>query len=645
MQNPGGPDPDSNPLEVRANSRVPAKSAPHRAKFGWIDWCDTGQVWPDWEKPDFNDSGWQLPVETNPGIGPVTEAQMAPVRLNELPIQTIAQGELTQNYGYELDDPAVRFFLADLAPRNVPPQGVWRRYDLGRVRLGRADFTLDAPKGATVEFALCEQLRHGRVHPWITLSTSASCNLDHFVARGGPEEFMPFSPKGGRFLEVHVISSAPVKFLKEAFLERTYYDEPIGSFQCHDPLLTKIWATGIATTRACADDALVDCPSRERGEWTGDTATVATDNCAAAFSDLGLSRKALVQAAQSARADGLVAGVEPGQPQYVSTYAALWVSACVHYWELSGDKTLLTELLPSAERNIGALQSKMTPEGLEGDLGWEFIDWGYVPNAGPSDMALNIEYFMALRAMERWHNALGLDDKSKQDAAWAAADLAVVRVWLRTETQRPGGWSNVGYHRASLALLAGLVDPADLKACIKSIEGHLLACFPNEEDAPRLSDPSVSNNRLMTPYFCHFALAALLDHGETEFVLDQYRKCWGWALAQGWTTWPEVFDARWSLCHEWSGCPSWQLTRYILGFKSRFDLGENVYDVNIHSGDLRSASGDIPMPSGQKFHVEWAATQSNIRLTVTTPTPIILNLGAGQFKVSSQYQALLPRHG
>jgi hypothetical protein len=609
--------------------------------LGWIDWCDTSQMPADWQGSTYDDSGWKSPIWVDPGIGQITEAKTHPVRMNEIPIRPIARGSLAEGFGYSQDDPAAKFFLAELAPKDIPAQGVWRRYDLGRVRLGRPDITLDLPKGAVVEYALCEQLRHGRVHAWITLSGSQSCNFDHFVARGGIQEFMPFTPKGGRFLEIHVYANGPVKFVKEEFLERTYYGEPEGSFTCSDALLNRIWKTGVDTMRACSEDSFVDCPTRERGEWTGDVASVATDICGVAYSDLSLTRRALVQAAQSARADGLVAGLGPGDDLYVSTYAAQWVAACFHYHEITGDKSLLTELLGAAERNIAVYQSKMTTHGLQGDLGWEFVDWGYVPNTGPSDMALNIDYYMALQAMARWHQALGL---SNAEVLADSAKLGVViKDWLAKQIQRPGGWDNVGYHRAALALLAGLVGQNDERPCIQAIESQLLTCFPNDPTAPRLSDPQVASDRFMTPYFCHFAFAALLNHGEVNFVLDQYRKCWGWALKDDQTTWLEVFDTRWSHCHEWSGCPTWQLSRYVLGLRPRFDVGFGVYDVNIQPENLTKASGDIPLERGETIHVEWTATENGIRLAVTSPTKIKLRIGKTEVEVLGKYETLIAR--
>ena len=632
-------------------ARMPGYQAQtHRISdiLGWIDWCDTRALWPNWLQPAFDDRGWQEPVDVDPGIGAIRPCKVAPVHIEPIELKSMASGLFATAFGYEADEPAARFFLDDLAPKGVPAQGVWRRYDLGRVRLGRPNLTLDCAAGTIVEFALCEQLRHGRVDAWIPLSGSVTCNFDHFVARGGPQTFTPFTPKGGRYLEVHVKSPGPVRFLGEEFLERSSFGEPKGTFVCGDALLNRIWKTGVDTVRACADDALVDCPTRERGEWTGDVASVATDIAAVAYGDLSLSRRALVQASQVARSDGLVAGVGPGDPGYLSTYAAQWTTACVHYWELTGDKSLLTELYPAARRNMRAFETHLHDGGLDGGLGWGFVDWGYVANDGPSDMALNLHYFNALNAMVRWDAAVEDQHSADQDRLVLKRVGDIVRHWIQGQIARRGGWKNVSYHRASLALFAGLVDADKTHACIQMIERHLLSCFPNNPNGPRLADPGVENAQIMTPYFAHWALAALMEHGKADFVLSQYRKCWGWALEGGDATWMEVFDPRWSHCHEWSGCPTWQLSRYVLGIRPRFDLGPARFEFHPVACGIQSASGTVPFGNGGILKVEWRKVDGKFQARFKSNQPVDVRYDKDQVESRDsrpQLQGLVTKPG
>jgi hypothetical protein len=121
------------------------------------------------------------------------------------------------------------------------------------------------------------------VSPFITLSTGLSCNLDSFVARGGRQTFTPLVPKGGRFLEVHVLGTGSDTCPVEVkYLERCYHAPTEAYFACGDALLEKIWTAGAETHRACTEDALTDNPTRERGQGTGDAAATGIENSAVA---------------------------------------------------------------------------------------------------------------------------------------------------------------------------------------------------------------------------------------------------------------------------------------------------------------------------------------------------------------------------
>lgn len=624
--------------------------APHvrrlNPQLGWIEWCDTRQLPAGWQSPGFDDRAWSEPIAVTRELGPALPLSTAPARSLTHPLKPIASGVFTETFGYEHDDIPARFFLRDLAPASLPPQGLWRRYDLGRVRLMRPAFELDLPAGTVVEFAYSEYLVQGRVSPWITLSAGDSCNLDHYVARGGPQLFSPLAPRGGRFLEVHLFAPpAAVRFLSESVVERAYYGDAGGSLQTGDTLLDRIWSVGVETHRACAEDSITDNPTRERGQWAGDVVSVGLDIAAIAFSDLRLCRRSLVQSAQCARADGLVAGLCPGGAAYLTTFAAQWVTACVHYWELTGDLALLVELFPHAENNLAAFAAQTTADGVKDELGWGFVDWGYVRNPGPSDIAVNLHLLAALRSMVRWSNALGLSDRSAHHRARAAELTAIIARYYAGEFASGGDvWTRIGYHRAALGLRLGFFDAAQAAAGRAHLKEHMLRCFPNRADAPRLSDPAANNPQLITPYFGHFALPDLIEHDDMDFVLGQYRTAWGWALGGGRTTWLEVFDTRWSHCHQWSGCPTWQLSRALLGLTPRFDLGEMHFDLALHTGSLDRSEGTLPLAGRpETIHVAWIKDTAALHYRLTTPVPLTVHLspalGCSTVHVAHDYSA------
>jgi len=122
------------------------------------------------------------------------------------------------------------------------------------------------------------------------------------------------------------------------------------------------------------------------------------------------------------------------------------------------------------------------------------------------------------------------------------------------------------------------------------------------------------------------------------------RAGWGWALEEGLTTWPEVFDKGWSHCHQWSGCPTWILSRYVLGLHPRFDLGENHYFLRLETGGLDSAEGVVPVPySDDSVSVSWRRTGEGIRYCVKTSAPIWLHFPGEDLpvQVASEHWKLL----
>lgn len=426
-------------------------------------------------------------------------------------------------------------------------------------------------------------------------------------------------PLGGRFLEIHVVCEPEkVLFHDERFLERGYFDEALGHFECADEKLNRIWQAGVETLRACTEDALVDNPTRERGQWTGDVLT-SQETMSAAFNDFRLARRALVQAAQSADASGLVSALSPAGHVPIPSYAAQWVAMCVRYHELSGDISLLEDMLDAACLNLQAFAPQVAEDGLHDVPGWNFIDWGYVRGEEAVEIALNLHYLEALRAMATWCARLDKTTLEKDYQTQAEHLTSCLNAILKnhfSSERLEDAAASFGFHAAALALRLGFfTEPRfskeTLRSVVSRIKQHMMQCFPNDANAPMLSDPSAATPRAITPFFGHFALSVLLEQGEDDFVFDQFRNCWGWMLQNGRTTCLEVFDTRWSHCHAWSTCPTWQLSQFVLGLRRRFDLGENHFGFNLHIGALQSATGRVPLQNGIA-EISWRCEDAEI---------------------------------
>jgi len=152
-----------------------------------------------------------------------------------------------------------------------------------------------------------------------------------------------------------------------------------------------------------------------------------------------------------------------------------------------------------------AFVAKLSDSGLSDDLGWGFVDWGYVRNDGPSDMAVNMHFLEALGNMVRWCEAIQQTDRKSHYVQLEQRVRGSVQKWGDSAFASDTPWKQIGYHRAVLGLRLGLF-PAEVEPqCVGFIKDHMLRCFPNDTSAPRNADPTRKESQLITPYFAHFA--------------------------------------------------------------------------------------------------------------------------------------------
>jgi hypothetical protein len=595
--------------------------------FGPLEWAEPLE---QWTGRAVDDRAWSVPAAATVQLG---SFDVLPV---ETPLQTtirptqVATGTFADRFtGYEFDDPAMQFAVAQLdeparpgTGGELPADGVWARYDLGRTRLGTAQVTVESGAGATVVVGGADQLWDGRVVPVVPLSTGPTAFVSRFRVPPGRHTVEPLSPTGLRYLEIRVYGDQPT-ISGLTFRSHERLDEPAGALRTGDDQLDHIWRVGLDTLRACADDVLVDTPTRERGQWLGDVSTCGLELESVAYGRASLARRSLLMAAECVDADGLVPGLFPGNRVRVSTFATQWVGACLHYVELTGDRALLERVWPAAESTLIYLTDRIGNDGDTCALPWAFVDWGYHPAGIDLATILLIRQGVAdhLRAGElidradsgRWHEQLERLTRLCRDR-----------------------WDEAGFHATAVAVRDG-VFPRCTDEAADRLQAHLERCFPYHRSGSRQRDPATTSSRLATPYFANVSLAALLRAGRTDFVLEQYRRCWGWLLDQGATTWWEVFDSRWSRCHLWSAGPTWQLTRHLLGWQPRFDLGPGHVRLRPVGGaaDLSRIDATIALPDGRPVRIRLERDNDTAAYRIDTAAPLMLHLPGGQTRAIS----------
>jgi len=504
-------------------------------------------------------------------------------------------------------------------------------FDFGGEVLGRPVLDFTAAAGTVVDVAYTERLRPDGVadiHRRYFVDM-----MERYIARDGRQAWHTFHPRGFRYLEL-LVRGDPSAGLRAglgafelhgvAITRAAYPVEQVGSFECSDPVLTRVWAMGRDTLRACMEDAYLDCPWRERGLYSGDF-FVEFFTHLAAFGDTRLFRRCIELFLLSQGENGLIRpcphGLPPGRhPDYSAIIAqCLW-----HYWARTGDVAFLRQCLPGLKRLLAGLEA-LGFEGsdlLDGTHLNPYVDRpdrsparGTPPRAGVN-CGLNCFCQRAFADGARILDLLGetaLYAHCFQRAERLAEAIrnefwdAERRVFLdRPRSLVPETGPSVPAN--ALPLLYGIAECDQVQPALDWLVEALRHNF-------RVAEPQKHGDTRVSSYFSFYALGALYKYDRAAEAEEFMRTCWGYMLDKGaWTCWEDFLGGD-SLCHAWSSAPTFYLSSQVLGVKFPEPGNPDVVRIFGNPGSLEWARGVWPHPRGpirvawerrgDKYHVEF----------------------------------------
>jgi hypothetical protein len=613
---------------------------------------------PGWQLPGFDDAEWGKAFEITPystgGHGrpsPPSE----PYGMLRPPVRTAYQGgavhpaALTDRLsiaGAAVNEDPVRQVLEDEAAVDGGSAAAGPvtllRFDLGRIAAGNVRLHVrGAVPGTVIDVAAAEHLDDRGM--LVTLGQHAGLR---YVCAGGDADFESFDIIGTRFLHASVRtpdgSAAPE--LELAIADR-HRPRPDGaSFACSDPLLEEIHAVGLRTVDLCALDAYVDCPTREQRAWTGDSVVhqmvdlVTNPDWAMALWH--------PQMAGVDRADGMLpmaaaSDFAADDRTIVPDWSLHWIHSVWNIHRYTGDRELVAELLPLAERALRWFESFRQADGLLHDVtGWVLLDWSSVYSVGCSS-TLNGLWARALDEFAEMSDWLG----NAGSARWARERFAAVGVgfeafWdegrgvyidhiLDGVPQRPAA-----QHPGAIALAAGIVPEGRVARVVERITdrsrlvrhsfvmdpvtptggstgyGYMLTGYPAPEwDAEEQMVEA-------QPFFRYVVHDGLARAGRADLIADLCRD-WKVFLDAGETSWPECWKGG-TRCHGWSSTPTRDLIVHVLGITPA-EPGYAAVRVAPNLGGLEWARATVPTPHG--FVTVEARADGTVE--IDSPVPVV----------------------
>jgi hypothetical protein len=176
------------------------------------------------------------------------------------------------------------------------------------------------------------------------------------------------------------------------------------------------------------------------------------------------------------------------------------------------------------------------------------------------------------------------------------------------------------------AVLAGAGTPAQQRSALDYLGRADYRGYGNTiADDDVWDDPAWGAwaSQRVYPFIGYFELLARFRLRLDDSGIDLLRREWGYMVRNGpGTMWESIgpfggFPLHGSWAHGWSTGAAPALTEWVLGVQPT-SPGYATFTVLPHTGDVGSASGDVPTPHGV-IHVDWVHAGPRVTVKVTAP--------------------------
>ncbi|MHC3470774.1 alpha-L-rhamnosidase-related protein [Streptomyces sp. 7R007] len=504
------------------------------------------------------------------------------------------------------------------------------------------------------------------------LDTQGSTMRFSYTEKDGAQTARPFTYWGWRYLQISDPGENLTTDDVTAVVQNTDAAHP-AAFTSSDDTLDDVFALMQRSALQSAQNVFLDTPTREKGQFLGDTVDESYATMAAS-GERSLTRQAIVAFMNSqARywGNGAMNAVYPNGdakrdiPDYTEMFPA-WV---LRYYETTGDRQLLALAMPVMKNIADYIWAAVDSRGLIADLPggtssylYGIIDWpapmryGYVTSGNTDRTVVNALGVGALRSVAE--AAAALDDTGTQTTYAGRADR--IAEAMRTQLRDPdtGAWSDGltadgsriehgGEHATTFPVANGVATPSEYAALGERITELGMQQGPMTLrtllDALRITDrPDTLVDLLTDP--THDGPAQVLAEGGT-FLWEQ----WTPGCATSACTGAQVSQSsNESFSHGWGGSGITGILEGVLGLTVTSPGAATVRIAPADKG-LTHASGTQWTERGE-VGVDWTRVRYGVNTSVDVPvnvtaTVALPTVDGGTYRVTGDASYLGVRDG
>ncbi len=646
----GGEDLSTGPAwRCRAGDAWQADLPEMMSHFGFPEVCDLSKAPAGWTMASFDDADWSgATVIGRPGCEPwgaLVPRDIPMLTWDPLPRPAVVASGTWTATGVDSPTPSrqaaarVRHRDAKTCPLPLSDRRGRARYvtlDFGRTVSGYLTLRFSGAQGGQqVDISYDELLTDdGAVNPERTYAHLT----DRFLLPDGDGEFTTTHPRGWRYVTID-LSAGPGRIEAVEAHEELYPFTARPAFASNRRDLDDFFVRSALTVRVCTSDAFTDCCTRERVQWMEDMYMHGLVS-AYAFADTAMTRRALLQGAQSALPDGRINGFFPSERTNCAFAASslMWLAMLTDYWLHSGDRETLDAVAGTARRLLGLLESLVDESGLIAS--WpagQFWEWSPIEQSGCL-LLTNAACAWILGRFDEHpelQNALGCEELAAR--ADRIRHAAHERFWLPDrglygDAVLPDGTLSPVVSQAAnaMACLAGVPpEPVRAEVLRRIIDPAALGAAPVGEASLKPTG-RVAGGPVVpvgTLWFAHWLVRALFEAGLDEQAVSQMRLFWG--AYPDLPTFPEtrIQGGNTGVCHGWAAGPAYLLPAYVLGISPTAG-GWRRASFHPRTAGASRASGEFATPRGP-FKASWRKNGGSVALALTVPPGMVVDVRLG----------------
>ncbi|NGM60924.1 glycoside hydrolase [Sphingobacterium sp. SGG-5] len=552
------------------------------------------------------------------------EAPMANFRLPESSLLFDARESLGKWWDTDYDDGKMTASMEigaagdypwnDLRKRPIP---LWKDYGLKSYIN-----TLSFPFVSTGDTIVCDLPYDAQITPYFEVEAEEGERIKMFtdnylvynggdtgirgeyITKQGRQEYENLGWLNGH--KMYYCIPKGVKVLDLKFRETGYDTEFVGYFHSSDIFLNKFWNKAVRSVYVNMRDTYMDCPERERAQWSGDQVHEAAQAFYMFDSNAhALARKYLYETIAWQKRNGVLFGPVPAgnwdKELPVHMLSSIGYYGVWNYYMHTGDVQTLKNTYSGIKKYLALWEHDVqgTVKMRSGD--WTWGDWGQ-----EKDMLLiqNLWYYLAMKSL---YNTAALIGEG-QDAVAFKEFLVVFEQSFNRQFWTPSGYRSPNYRGKTDDRVQALAVVAEI---VSSDKYPIIA-------------ETLKTEWHCSPFMEKFVLEALFKMGYGGEGLDRFKKRFDYmvnhpyftTLFEGWGIGPEGFGGG-SINHGWAGAGTVVLMRDLLGIKPiqpRF----KVFQVLPALYDMQDASAKVPTDWGS---VEVAAKQDDENFTLQVSLP------------------------